>query len=346
MGRHPYRVREIAEQAGLSEATVDRVLNARPGVRDSTVAEVRRAVADLDRQRSQLRLAGRTFLVDLVMQAPERFSTAVRRALEVELPGLRPATVRCRFHLSEEGDPDEIVETLRAVSRRGSAGVLLKAPDHPAVVEEVARLVGRGIPVVTLVTDLPLSRRLAYVGIDNRSAGATAAYLLTRWSRSAGTVMVTLSSSTFRGEEEREMGFRAAMRQMAPEREVAEVSETNGLDATMLEAVGAALAADPSIDAVYSVGGGNAAVVEAFERAGRPLTVFVAHDLDGDNTRLLRQQRISAVLHHDLRSDLRRACRLVMQAHGALPGSPRSLPSQIQVVTPYNEPSGFGADLV
>jgi LacI family transcriptional regulator len=42
----------------------------------------------------------------------------------------------------------------------------------------VLRLTEAGIPVVTLVTDLPFSKRVAYVGTDNRSAGATAAYLV------------------------------------------------------------------------------------------------------------------------------------------------------------------------
>ena len=57
---HQYRIREIALQAGLSEATVDRVLNQRGGVRASTVQEVHQAIADLDRQYTQLRLGGRT----------------------------------------------------------------------------------------------------------------------------------------------------------------------------------------------------------------------------------------------------------------------------------------------
>jgi LacI family transcriptional regulator len=335
---HPYRIREIAQQAGVSEATVDRVLHGRAGVRSSTIAEVHQAVEDLDRQRSQLRLTGRTFMLDLVMQSPARFSTEVRRALEHELPTLRPAVIRSRFHLEEESHPGRIASTLASIARRGSHGVLLKAPDDPAVVEAIAGLVNHGIPVVTLFTDVPLSRRVAYVGIDNRAAGATAAYLLTRWSPHGGTVLVTVSSSTFRGEDEREIGFRAAMRRMAPERVVREVTDTDGLDAAMLHAVSTVLEDDPTIDAVYSVGGGNAATARAFERAGRRLSAFIAHDLDEDNVALLRQQRISAVLHHDLRDDMRRACRLVMQAHGALPGVPHSLPSHVQVITPYNEP--------
>jgi LacI family transcriptional regulator len=210
--------------------------------------------------------------------------------------------------------------------RRGSHGVLLKAPDDPAVIDAVAGLADQDVPVVTLFTDVPLSRRIAYVGIDNRAAGATAAYLLTRWS--GGTVLVTVSSSSFRGEDEREIGFRAAMRQMAPGRAVREVTDTNGVDAAMLEAVSTALEDYPTIDAVYSVGGGNAATARAFERAGRRVSAFIAHDLDADNLALLRQQHISAVLHHDLRDDMRRACRLVMQAHGVLPGVPtRSRPT-------------------
>ena len=88
---HRYKVREIAQQSGLSEATVDRVLNDRPGVRENTRAEVAQAIADLDKQRAQLRLNGRRFLVDVVMQTPERFSDAFRAAIEAELPAFAPA---------------------------------------------------------------------------------------------------------------------------------------------------------------------------------------------------------------------------------------------------------------
>lgn len=336
---HRYRIREIAQQAGLSEATVDRVLHGRPGVRPSTVVEVEQAIDDLDRQRAQLRIGGRTFLVDVVVQAPARFGTAVRDALEAELPSLRPAVIRSRFHLREKAAADEVVGTLDGIARRGTQGVLLKAPDVPEVTAAVGRLAAAGIPVVTLVTDLPTSERVGYVGIDNRAAGATAAYLITQWLRDRpGTVLVTLSSESFRGEEEREIGFRAALRRLGP-RPVLEIPDSDGLDATIGGLVAGALAADPDVCAVYSIGGGNLATVDAFAAADRACEVFVAHDLDADNTRLLREGTVSAVLHHDLRADLHRACQLVMRAQGALPGPLRSPPSPIQVVTPYNLPA-------
>lgn len=339
--RRHHRVVDIAAQSGLSRATVDRVLHGRDGVRPETVAQVERAIAELDRQRSQVHLSSRSVILDLVMQAPDRFASASRTALEAELRLLRPAVLRSRSHLSEHSDPSAAVAVLERIARRGSDGVILKAPDHPDVVSAVQRLADAGIPTVTYVTDLPTSRRVAYAGVDNRSAGSTAAYLITRWAGERGTVLLTMSHSSFRGEEEREIGFRDTLATLAPRRDIVEVTDTDGLDQTMLEAVRATLASHPSTDAVYSAGGGNVATLAAFDEHGRVPSVFIVHDLDEDNRRLLRTHRVSAVLHHDLRADMRRACRLLLQARGILPGRPVTLASQIQVVTPYNEPSGL-----
>lgn len=338
MGRE-HRVRDIAVQAGLSETTVDRVLNERAGVSARARRQVEQAVHELDRQAAQIRLGGRTLMIDLVMQAPGRFTRAVRAALESALPGLRPAVLRARFALSETASAAELTATLDAIRKRGSQGVILKAPDDPQVVEAVDRMVAAGIPVVTLVTDLPTSRRRAYVGIDNRSAGATAAYLLTQWlGADPGGVLVTLSRGSFRGEEEREMGFRSTLRRLSPGRPVVELAETDGLDTTIHGQTLAALTADPGITGVYSIGGGNRAIVQAFADLDRPCRCFVAHDLDADNVDLLRNGSLSVVLHHDLPTDLHRACQHLLVAHRLLPGVPAS-PSNLQPITPYNLPS-------
>jgi LacI family transcriptional regulator len=331
---HRYKVREIAQQSGLSEATVDRVLNERPGVRANTRAEVVQAIADLDKQRAQLRLNGRRYLVDVVMQTPERFSDAFRAAIEAELPAFAPAMLRARFHLWESGSTEQMVEALSRI--RGSHGVVLKAQDEPAVAEAVDRLVENGVPVVTYATDIPASARCAYVGIDNHGAGVTAAYLMREWLGSAPSdVLITLSRAVFRGEGEREVGFRSAMRGTG--RTIVEVSDSDGIDSTNERLVLEALEQHPDVGAVYSAGGGNTATIAAFERLGRSCQVFIAHDLDVDNRKLLRDGRISVVLHNDLRADARLAMRLILQQQGALPAEP-ARPVPIQVITPYNLP--------
>jgi len=332
---HRFKVREIAQQSGLSEATVDRVLNDRPGVRAATRAEVLQAIEDLEKQQSQLRLNGRRFLFDVVMQTPRRFSDAFRSAVESELPAFAPAMLRARFHLWESGSTDQMVETLARI--KGSHGVVLKAQDEPEVAEAVDRLVASGVPVVTYATDVPASSRCAYVGIDNHGAGVTAAYLMDQWlGETPADVLITLSRAVFRGEAEREVGFRTALRKSG--RGIVEVSESDGIDATNQRLVLDALERHPEVEAVYSVGGGNTATVAAFDRIGRRCRAFIAHDLDADNRRLLREGRISAVLHNDLRADARLAMRLLLQQHGALPSEP-ARPVPIQVITPYNLPS-------
>jgi LacI family transcriptional regulator len=128
------------------------------------------------------------------------------------------------------------------------------------------------------------------------------------------------------------------LRTRYPNLGIVEASEGLGIDQPTGALARKALAANPDIVGAYSIGGGNRAMVEAFRAAGRTCRVFVGHDLDADNLALLRERKISAVLDHDLRADLRSACRVVMQAHRVLPQSEPPPPSQVQIITPFNLP--------
>lgn len=336
---HRHRVRDIADQAGLSEATVDRVLHRRPGVSARATRSVHRAIAELDRQAGQLVLTGRSLVTDLVMAAPERFSDVVRAAFEAEVAMLRPALVRIRFDLDASAGPEQIAGRLRRIVATGSDGVLLKAPDDPLVAQAVDEVVAAGIPVLTLVTDLPTTGRHAYVGIDNAAAGATAAYLLDLAAGAAHVdALVPLSRAAFLGEGQRAEGFAAEFARLRPQARVVRVDGTDGDDAAMTRLATEALRDEPGIAVVYSPGGANRGTLAAFDALERRVIGVVAHDLDEDNLALLRARRLTAVLHHNLRQDARRALRGLLQVQGLLPGRPVSLPSPVVVVTPHNVP--------
>lgn len=337
---HRYLVKDIAFQAGLSTATVDRVLNGRSGVRGQTAARVESALRELERQEGNLARGGRTFVIDVVMEAPERFTSEVRAAFETESGAFYPSMFRQRFQFAERMGHQAFAAHLDRIRLRGSDGVVIKAPDVKAVTTAVARLSAAGIPVLTLVTDLPGSGRLAYAGMDNLAAGRTAAYLLNfALGRDGGRILVTISSTQFRGEEERVAGLRDALRQDHPHLAMTEISEGFGRDEQTGALASLALSRHPDICAVYSAGGGNRSLLDAFARAGRTCRAFVAHDLDADNRALLSEGRISFVLHHDLKADIRNVYRLLLEHIRLLPPSKSPPLSEIGIFTPFNIPA-------
>jgi LacI family transcriptional regulator len=343
-----FTLKRIAAQAGVSNATVDRALHGRGQVHHQTQQRIQQALTELAEQESQGLALGRTLYIDVVMQAPRRFSQQVRQALAAELASLAPFRISPRYHLFESITLPDMVRTLQRCRQSSSQGIILKAPDVPAITAAVNELVSQHkLPVLTLVTDLPQSQRAHYIGMDNRAAGRTAAYLLMQWLGSSRdswpAIAVVMSSSQFRGEEERDMGFRSWLREHYSQVPVVDIAGGQGIYHGTYERMRAALEEHPALCAVYSVGGGNGAILDAFRDSDRVLTAFIGHDLDDDNRRLLSAERMHAVIDHDLRADLRQACLrlLVNQCYlhaSAIADLP--LTSPIQVITPCNLPPG------
>jgi len=278
--------------------------------------------------------------VDVVVEAPQRFSRDIRAAAEAVLPLLQPVVIRPRFALAEVMDVPQTVAVLRRIARRGSHGVCLKARDVAPIRAEIDGLMARGIPVVTLFTDAPGAARLAYAGIDNDRAGRTAAQLIAgRVQR--GTVLTSHSRHDFQGEALRNAGFVAELSRRAPDVQIRALPDAGGLNRDTGRALTAALSGLGAVTAVYSAGGGNRAILAGLARAGRRPCVYVAHDLDADNLALLREERLDFVLYHDLQADLLTAFRHVLGFHRVIPGPADLGASDIQIIVPGNIPQRF-----
>ena len=115
-----HRVEDIASQAELSKATVDRVLHGRPRSERTCGSSGRSRPCSISTaSETQLRLGARTVVLDVIVQAPQRFSTAYREAVEAQLGSVRPAAVRARFRFAEHADAEAAVAALDQVGARG-----------------------------------------------------------------------------------------------------------------------------------------------------------------------------------------------------------------------------------
>lgn len=316
-----FLLKDIASQAGVGTATVDRVLNGRPGVRWQTAERVRNAIAELENQSGQLALIGTRMVIDLLVEAPGSFRDALDHALRSELPLLQPAAIRARRDMRSNFPLPDIERAMARAVKAGSHGIILMAPDSEGVRRSVERAAERGVPVVTLATDLPGSRRRAYVGLDNPRAGRTAAWFFWRiWdARAAPRVLLTVRNDRFRGEEQRAASFRLALTRKMPSVRIDTIVE--GRDTLEFMRRVAQGAAGGAYDGLYSIGGNNVALLKALEDLGHPKPVLVAHDMDEDNRALLRRGSIDLLIHHDLAEDIRNACRVFMsaQSRGRMP---------------------------
>lgn len=332
-----FSIKQIAAQCGVSKATVDRALHQRGSVHARTKQRIEQAIRDLELQQCASLACGRTLPVDLLMHAPERFSSLTIAALLSQIGNFAPFRLTLRCHIFEQVSQHELLCELRRCGN-DSYGILLKVSDHPLMDNAIAELARLRVPVVTLVTDLPQSERICYVGMDNEGAGRTAAWLMARWlPPEPETVAVVMSSAGFRGEDQRMSSFMQTLQQRAPWLTARAVSEGYGVDRLTYERMCQALEREPGIESVYSVGGGNSAILQAFSAMNREVKVFIGHDLDEENRRLLAMEAIDAVIDHDLQADARNAFSSILRFHGFLPNATEQTAfSRVIVTTPFN----------
>lgn len=313
-------VYDIAKTAGVSLATVDRVLNARPGVRAATVERVRAAVerlgyvrdvsaANLARQRSYT-------LVFVLPDGASSFLQALHQAIGEALPRALIDRTHLRVVVFPADNPHRLTELLAGLDRGDVDGVAIMAPETPQLRDAIRRLREIGIAVVALVSDLPNTDRDHFVGINNIAAGRTAAVLLGRFvGRPDARVLVLAGSMLARDHVERRLGFDQVMAARFPGFQVLPSVEGHDDATHIARLLPQVLRTHPDLDAIYSLGAGNRGLIGVL-RDTRPLTV-VAHELTPHVREALQDGLIDAVIHQDVGHLIRSAIRVLRaQADG------------------------------
>lgn len=337
---HRFSIKELALQAGLSTATIDRVINNRANVSPQTRRRVDAAIKELEDQEAQLSSKGRRLFIDFIIEAPKRFSREVQSACNSVITGLSPAVFRPRFHMKPKFDEQEILQLLNSIKKRGSQGVIIAAQSRDNVCALIDDICDNDIPVLTFVTDQPKSKRLAYVGIDNYQAGKVAAYLMDKLIfKPHANILTTIRRSNFSGEDERLIGFQSTLDLTKPETNLIIARGGDGLSSMTSDEVKRVLKGVDQLDAVYSMGGGNEAILNVLDSYNLQPEVYIAHDLDEENIDLLRAEKITSVIHHDIAQDLRNAFTQIAAYHKLIPPYQSQLNSDIQIITPLNLPN-------
>lgn len=324
-------VHDLARAAGVSLATVDRVLNGRPGVRPGTIEKVEAAIEKIGFRRdltaSMLARARDIGIAVIVPEGTNQFFSRLAEAVETVGRQMRAERLRLDLMRVRAMDTRALVAALDAAAPQTSDCAVIVAIDKPDVHAAVARAAGRGIRVITLVSDLPGSARQAFVGIDNRAAGRTAASLMGRFLPQGAKVGLVAGSLELIDHAERVAGFREVAGAEFPMITIAGPIEGQDEFTLTYEKTLELLARQPDLRGLYNVGAGNAGMLMALKEKGLAGQVrVIGHELTGPTRAGLESGSVDLVLDQSPEDEIRAVCaaarRLVLGPDAAPPAAP------------------------
>ncbi len=309
---------DVAQKAGVSRATVDRVLNERGNVKKSTAERVYRAVFNTNYFIGPLAEPGGKIIYKFDFLFPV-LKTGYFDGFSKEIDNSKLAFARLNSrvhaHMVEGLEPEVLAAKLLEVGA-DTDGIAFVALDHPIVREAVDTLSKTGIGVVSLVSDLSRSRRLAYVGLDNRAAGRTAALLMGRFLSdvASGSIALFPGRPSYRGHEEREAGFKSMIRERFARFNVIDLPGPQFDNEVSFVQAGQVLEEHPDLVAIYNTAGATDGIAKALKSANRARDiVFIAHELSEMTRSYLIDNTIDVIINQDIRQEVYSAVELLVR---------------------------------
>lgn len=308
---------EIAAAAGLSIATVDRVINGRGGVSPRAEARVLEWANKLNLDRIAFRRHMRALRVALLVPPPQDpFFIRLRDAFTRMNTVMSEIKITGFMHYIDRTNSASIRDKLTAIE--GSYdGVVICAPADAKLNAQLRKLSKR-IPVVTIITDLPDSGRIGYVGPDNYRMGRVAGELMGRFLGEKGGDIIAMTGLREQHDQAtRRQGFEAVLKERFPQVKIVDGFVIHDSPENAAVMTLRSLAAHPNVVGIYNPTAGNVGIRKAIEKLGLVDRItIITHELTPNRRDMLRDGYIDAVIDQNPDIEARRAMEMIAEHYG------------------------------
>ncbi|MFT3847668.1 MAG: LacI family DNA-binding transcriptional regulator [Propionivibrio sp.] len=317
-------IKDLAEAAGVSVATVNRVIGRSGPVSESTLQRVLEAargvgfygLAGIEHGASGTK---RKLRLGFVIQSPHRlFAATLAKSIEGCVASGEVSDVQPLVELIDDLSPDSVATRMLALGVECDAlGVL--AAEHPIVTEAIERLAAANVPVVALITALSARTNVGYVGLDSWKVGRTAAWALHHMGTPSKKIAMFVGTHRYRCHDLYESGFRSYFREHANSFTLLEPVSTFESDAIAREITEDLLREHRDLGGLYVSGGGIGGVIAALRASGGREVVTVGHDLMETTRAGLLDGSLTLVISHPFATVARETLAALVRARHAGP---------------------------
>lgn len=299
-------IRDVAKEAKVSVATVNRVLSGSEAVRQGTRERVMLAAEQIGfygmgALRSRVAAARPRYRFGFLLHQPGRaFYHNVAEALRLSAGAIADCEIEVRTEFLDDLSPQHIASRMLVLGQECDAlGVV--AAVHPLVVQAVDTLQARNVPVFALISQISATGEIHYVGLDNWKVGRTAAWAFEHLCREPGKLGILVGNHRYRCQEMNESGFRSYFREHAPGFTLLEPLLTYESRAVAQEMTEKLLADHPDLSGLYVAGGGITGAIAALRSTGRAgKLIVVGYELMDVTRAALLDGTLTFVISHPL----------------------------------------------
>lgn len=298
-------IKQIAEYAGTSRGTVDKVIHNRPGVKESTRQHVQAILDELDYHPNIVAKA--LVMKDRIIRIGVIVTPDYNNYIQQVISGTKDAAKEfAPFGISvtvkalSSYEPAEQISLLDTLVAEGCQGIAVFPMEDKALIEKVNQLYDEGIMIITYNSRAEGMHALTHIGQDNRKAGRTAGSLIGRIVPSNSHIAVIISSRNITGHALRLGGFREKLSIDYPTLDIVDIMECFDDSNRSYLATKQICTKHPDISAIYLTGGGSFGVCNALRELNMDNSVkVICHDISPRSEEFLRSGIISFSIEQD-----------------------------------------------
>ncbi|MCL2368232.1 MAG: substrate-binding domain-containing protein [Oscillospiraceae bacterium] len=294
-------IKKIAELAGVSRGTVDKVLNDRPGVSAKTTEKVLAIAKELNYQPNIIgkALVSKTPLKLGIILTPE-YNPFIGEMLK----GIRRAeqefsmfNLDISVQMLSTLEPAEQIAILNTLRDNGVQGIALFPIDNEQVIQRANAFADDGIAIITVNSQVAGIRHLTFVGQDHKRGGRAAAGLLNKLLPAGGDVGIIVSSYNLSCHKDRLSGFESRANGNGSHLRIVEVQENQDRMNKAFEITLDYCNRYPNLAGLYITSGGVTGCAKALKLAKKEQQVkLICHDVTAEVKELLADGIVDFVI--------------------------------------------------